>query len=315
MNRVGLLIFFYFFVLGASTALPFDGAGPEPVSYRAAPRPLLELWLRFHESGLCQGLDVDFDFNESGMKVRGLMGDEKSYQKFQEMLEPLQSSFRIELDVSRPKVEKRSSDQNENDPPPGIWENHELRYNMGDDSVAPTKEQPELEQLRDTSFYEILKQRLRLYAEQILDQKKKMERSASDMRVLVQIALDSAIDPALRAKACRVSLAHAQELGKLLTKIDANLSLAIPKSKARGRSSPNGGKADGAQLIESSSDRIANDAHVLAQIIYRFVHPEQFTVDLGELRQPGLLESVRDLSKMNSEFQKQIDRYAATKLK
>jgi hypothetical protein len=314
MKIIVFVIVFCFFILGTATAVPDEGNAPECTTYRIAPQRLLELWLRFHESGLCQGVDSTFDFNESGMKVRSLVEDEKSYQKFQEMLEPLQSSFRIELDVTRPNAEKKSSDENENDPPPGIWENYELRYNMGD-PVAQAKDRPDFEQLRATAFSdEVLKQRLRLYAEQTLDQKKKMERYASDIRVLVHIALDPAIDPALQAKARSVSYAHAQELGKLLVKLEANLSLAIPKSKQKGRLPSTAERADNAsQSLLNSSDHIANDAHILAQRIYHFVHPEQFTVDLDELRKPSFLESIKELFKIDLEFQKEMDRYAKGK--
>ena len=314
MNPVVFLSVFCLFILGTATAVPDEGDVPEFTTCRIAPRPLLELWLRFHEWGLCQGMDSTFEFNESGMKVRSLVEDEKSFQKFQEMLELLQNSFRIELDVSRPNVEKRSNDEDENDPPPGIWENYELRYNIGD-PVAQAKDRPDFEQLRAAAFSdEVLKQRLRLYAEQTLDQRKKMERYASEIRVLVHITLDPAIDPALQAKARSVSLAHARELGKLLMKLDTNLSLAIPKSKSKGRLPATFKKADDAsQTLLNSSDQIAIDAHALAQRIYRFVHPEQFTVDLDELREPSLLESIKDLFKMDSELQKEMDRYAKGK--
>jgi hypothetical protein len=323
MIRAAALIVLYLLVSGTTPAAPVVGDTPEYSSYGIAPRPLLELWLRFHEAGLCQGMDSAFEFNESGMKVRSLVEDEKSFQRLQEMLEPLQSSFQIELDVSRPKVEKKSNDENENDPPPGIWENYELRSNMGDpvaqaegtrDAIANTTGTG-VNRLRAGAFSdEVLKQRLRLYAEQILDQKKKMERYASDMRVLVHIAFDPAIEPALQAKAGGVSLAHAQELGKLLVKLEANLSLAIPKSKSKGRLPSNAEKSDDASNpLLHSSDRIANDAHALAQRIYRFVHPEQFTVDLDELREPSLLESIKDLFKMDSEFQKEMDRSIKSK--
>jgi hypothetical protein len=308
MNRAVSIIIFCFFISGTALAALVEGDASEYSSYRIAPKPLLELFLRFHEANLCQGMDSTFVFNESGMKVRSLAEDERSLQKFQEMLGPLLSSFRIELDVSRPEVEKKSNDEDENDPPPGLWENYELRYNMGD-LVAQAKDRQDFEQLRARAFLdEVLKQRLRLYGEQLLDQEKKMERYASDMRVLVPIALDPAIEPALQTKARGVSLAHALELGKLLTKLEANLSLAIPKSKSKGRLRSKTGKSDGAsKSLLHSSDQIADDAHALAQRIYRFVHPEQFTVDLDELREPSLLESIRDLFRMDSEFQKEMN--------
>jgi len=129
------------------------------------------------------------------------------------------------------------------------------------------------------------------------------------MRVLVHIALDPAIEPALQAKARAVSLAHAQELGKVLIKLEANLSLAIPKSKPKRRLPSNAEKSDDApKSLLHYSEQIANDARALAQRIYRFVHPEQFTVDLDELRKPSLLESIKEMFKMDLEFQKRMNR-------
>jgi hypothetical protein len=311
MNRTGFFIFcllvFEFLPVGDSIAC----ALPEDTSYRKAPRALLEIWLRFHEVGLCQGVDAAFEFNERGMKVRSLVENEKSFQKFQEMLELLQNSFLIELETSRPSVEKEKKQEEEEDkeeklhddrdPPTSLWENYELRYNLGDTLAA---------QQRDHVVFEdgisdwVLKQRLYLYAVQTLDWNKKMERYASDILVLVRFAGDPAVAPDLQSRANAVCLAHAMELGKVISKLNASLSQAIPKSKKNGRASSH--TISASKSLVHSANQIADAAHATAQQIFRFLHPEQFTVRLNDLRDPGLLDSLTKLAKMNSDFQKEI---------
>lgn len=282
-----------------------SGIPPEEgSSYRKAPRALQEVWLRFHESALCQGMDATFEFNESGMKVRSLIEDEKSYQKFQEMIQPLQSSFQIELDVSRPMKENKEgvSDQDENDPPPGIWQNYELRYNLGHSSMK-LSEQNSLEMLQ--SDFEILKMRMYLYAVQTIELNKKMERYASDLPVLSRVSSDPAIEPNLRAKAKAISLMHSLELGKVISKLRTNLILAIPRTKQKEQT--HAGKSSGnTKSVVDSSIQIADAAHAVAQRIFQFIYPERFTVGVEELRGSSFLDSLKALSRMNSDFQKEM---------
>jgi hypothetical protein len=311
--------FFGFFVFGVSlskTSISDDQLS-NLSSYRKAPRALLEFWLRFHEIGLCQGLDAVFDFNESGMKVQSLIEDEKSYQKFQELIQPLQRSFQIELDVSRPAVEKKEKEKEkegeeeaehkEKDPPPSIWENYELRYNLGDSSV-PYGDQEDSIIVRHSLFPEdVIKQRLYLYAVQTIELNRKMGRYASDLANLDYFRQDPEIKPDLRARAKKICFAHARELGRIILKLNANLSLAIPKSKQKGKALETSGKsiAD-SKSIPHSAINIVDAAHVVAQGVDRFIHPEQFTVGLSELRAPGLLHSLKNLSMMCSDYQKGI---------
>ena len=76
---------------------------------RDIPKKIVEAWLRFHEEDLCQGIDAVFVFRESGMEVRGLIDDENGYQRFEAMLRPLRSSYKIELQLDRRVEEKKNS--------------------------------------------------------------------------------------------------------------------------------------------------------------------------------------------------------------
>jgi hypothetical protein len=309
------LLCFYVFGVALSKTSISDDQPSDFSSYRKAPRALLEFWLRFHEIGLCQGIDAAFEFNESGMKVQSLIEDEKSYQKFQELIQPLQRSFQIELDVSRPAVETKEKEKEgeeeaehkEKDPPPSIWENYELRYNLGDSSV-PYGDQEDSIIVRHSLFPEdVIKQRLYLYAVQTIELNRKMGRYASDLANLDYFRQDPEIKPDLRVRTKKICFAHAQELGRIIYKLNANLSLAIPKSKQKGKALETSGKsiAD-SKSIPHSAINIVDAAHVVAQGVDRFIHPEQFTVGLSELRAPGLLDSLKNLSRICSDYQKEI---------
>jgi hypothetical protein len=309
-----LLLFFIFGIALSTLSIGGDQLEDDS-SYRKAPPAMLEFWLRFHEIGLCQGMKASFEFNEGGMKVRSLIDDEKSYQKFQELIQPLQRSFQIELDASRPVVEKKErekdkdkeADHNEKDPPPSVWENYELRYNLGGSSI-PYGEKEDSFTSRSSVFPEdVIKMRLYLYTVQTLELNGKMERYASDLADLDHFTQVPGIKPDLRARAMKICAAHAQELGRIIFKLNANLLLAIPKSKENGKAFRplDHSTADSASLPHSANN-IAEAAYVVRQSVDRFIHPEQFTVELNELRKPNLLDLLKNLSRMCSDYQKEI---------
>lgn len=278
--------------------------------YRKAPRPLLEVWLRFHEAGLCQGVEASFEFSDSGMKVRSVVEDEKSFQKFQEMLAPLQNSFRIEQETVRPDLEEKEEDEegeksrDDNDPPASLWENNELRYNLGDPLAALQRDGVAFVDARDSAISDwVLKQRLYLYAVQTIDLNRKMERYASLLNPLARMARDAAVAPDLQSRANALCLAHAVELGKVLSKLNANLGQAIPKPEKKRKPRR---FADDSKSALTASKHIADAAGDVARQVRRFLHPEQFTVGLDDLRAPGILDCLENLTAMTLDFQKEI---------
>jgi len=270
------------------------------------PQKLVEAWLRFHENDLCQGVDAVFVFNKAGMEAWCQVEDERSYQKLQELMEPLRSSYRIELYATRPPVEKKSAIDTA--PPPSLWENYELRSYLGD-PFARAKErrngQDPIPEFDIPPPDEMLKQRLLVYAQQILEWNRKMRRYATDLPVLAAVALDPEISRALSLQAHAACMMHAQGLSKYIGKLAANLKEALPKSASRGSSRSekygNAGKDSG-----DSAEQIFVAAQNVADRVYRFIHPENYTVGLEELRQPGLLQALAGLDKMNQDFQKTL---------
>jgi hypothetical protein len=275
---------------------------------RDVPLPLQQVWLRFHEAELCQGIDAAFAFNREGLKVRSLVEDEKSYEKFQEMLEPLRNSYKIDLIAERPPVEKDPDEPKT--PPASLWENYELRSFLGD-PFAQAKERPGSENHNHYDLPppgDLLKQQLIIYSEQTLDWNKRMERYAADLPALAHVAFDASSNPELRAHAAAVCRAHALALEKYLGKLSSNLAEALPKGDKKHRSHTKSNAGAGRTGMVNKAEEISETAHDVAHRIYTFIHPETYTVGLDELRQPSLLDLLKSLQKMISEFLKSIDK-------
>jgi hypothetical protein len=275
-----------------------------------SPQKLVEVWLRFHESDLCKGIDSIFVFGGNRIEVWSLIEDERSYEKFLEMIESLRSSFSVELYTARPPREKKSDD--EGDPPPSLWQNDELRANLGD-PVARYKNWPGIQQPASViPPDEILRQRLLIYARQTLDRSSKMERYATEMPALVRIALASTGKSDLRRLAKAVCLAHAHNLEKQIGKLEDSLKQALPRARDVDHPAPKPDKPgiEDRSPVESA-ERISGAAQDIARRVYRFIHPEHYTVGLNELRKPGLLESLQQLQKMNEEFQRMVNQRSA----
>jgi len=263
---------------------------------KSTPPRLQEVWLRFHESNLCQEVDAVFEFEANRMEVWSRADNEKSALKIRQLLEPLAGSHRVTLYSVPALIEKKS--RIENDPPPSLWQNYELRFNLGD-SVARTLRHLDFEDglVSDPSLNNaILKQRLQIYAEQTLNRNKKMERYALDIMDLIRMASDPDVAPGMRSKAAEVGIKHVRNLDSLIGKMIASLTLAIPGPYKGGMPDSRTPVPDihGKTPLEMAwgVDLHARD---LVRRIYRFIYPEDFTVDVDELRNSTLLESLRTL--------------------
>ena len=292
-----------------------DAVSTNNVPNRNTPRELTETWLRFHEADLCQGVDAVFVFTEDGMEVRSLIVDEKIYEKFQELLAPLRSSYKIKVQETRPLEQEKSGEKRE--PPPSLWENYELRSFLGDpvararerpgSTIDPMDERAEQLYLRyHQDDAELLKQRLLVYADQILAWNRKMEQYAKGIPSLTRVALDTTLAPDLRARANTVCMMHAQNLDRYIAKLNYNLEFAFPHSRDKAR--PTQREKPGADLKTpiDRADYLSDSAQAVAHRVYQFIHPEHYSVGLDELRQPGLLESLKLLRTTDLDYQKSL---------
>lgn len=268
------------------------------------PDPLKNAWLQFHGSNLCQGVDAVFSFNDRGVEIWSLVEDEKSYRKFIQLLEPLKPAYRIEVYATYPQKEEKPDNRRE--PPPSLWQNYELRSYLGD-PFARGMERADFEQR--TQLYlsppdEIIRQQLVLFAEQTLDWNRKMERYARDLPSLIRTAADPQLSSPLKSSAKEICLEHVRGIERYIGRLNSNLSRALPRSDAN-ESGEEAKPVDGT-LIERAT-RISEAVGKVSQRVHRFIHPENFTVSLDELREPSLLQSLKMLQKMDSELRKALE--------
>ena len=151
----------------------------------------------------------------------------------------------------------------------------------------------------------LLKQRLLIYAKQTLSRNRKMEHYALDIFALVRVASDSGVPSDVRSKALAICLAHAKNMEKNIGKLASELAQAIPGStKVEGGSAqPTAGPHIGNKPLPEEAGRIYTYTQSVARRVHRFIYPEYYTVELEELRNPSLLESLRTLQRMVLEFQ------------
>ena len=108
--------------------------------------PLRNAWLRFHENDLCLDVDAVFVFQPNGVEIWCRAKDEGSLQELNALLAPLRSSYRIDLYATYSDREKKPWAREDDDPPPSLWNNAELRnyfrdpgdtrWGVVDDSVS-----------------------------------------------------------------------------------------------------------------------------------------------------------------------------------
>ncbi len=286
------------------------------VPNRTTASELADVWLRFHESDLCQGLEAAFVFHEKQMVVNGTILDERSYERFQDMLRPLGPSYEIELHLDHPQKEGKGVDRKDeekeknkdNDPPASLWENYELRSFLGDpfararDRASTNEDFP----FKYPPPDEMLKQRLRIYAEQILAWNSELERYAKHIPDLVRMATDTGLKPPLRLRAYAAAAAHAKEVDRLVGKLRANLEPAFPRFHKMERTPPPEKGSVAGRTITDRAVGISEFGESISLRVYHFIHPEQYTVGLDELRRPGLLVSLKDFQAMNADFMKAL---------
>jgi hypothetical protein len=285
-----------------------SGAGPPPV---AAPPAIWDAWLRFHEAEYCQGLDTVFVFHKNGLEVWCRIEDERSYQRFSELLSPLRATHQIDMYPTRPPAEKKPSD--EKNPPPSLWNNDELRTYLRDPFLRgghlnnPETPPAPITAGADLDF--MLKQRIMMFADQTLDWERRMNRYAGDLPALADAAFNSRMPKEIRSRAAAICLAHTQAVDRYAEKLGLNLTQALPRGTKKSSGAAEQEKAaPAASSPRDAAIQVADSAQSVARCIYRFIHPTHYTVGLLDLREPDLLESLKRLRKLISGFQRTLKR-------
>ncbi len=96
------------------------------------------------------------------------------------------------------------------------------------------------------------------------------------------------------------------EMERIAGRLNASLEPALPYSGGRDRAVRKEKSDSADKTIVELADHISDFAQAVSLHVYQFIHPEQYTVGLNELREPSLLESLKSLQKMSSEFQQAL---------
>jgi len=281
------------------------------IPLREVAAPLREAWVRFHESNLCLSVDGIFVFQAKGIDVWCRVKDEKSYQQLTALVEPLRKSFRIELYATRADRERKAypnpnQPNQDDDPPPSVWTNAELRVYMRDPFYAKFGSGGDSSSdLRDDSSLDPeLKRRMKLYCDQILDWSHKMAQLAIDLPSLTGAGYGEDMMPDIRNRARVVCLAHAREAGKCAARLAENLNHALPR--ASGNTPAAQAQKEAAPPATQPFEKallISKQAQDLEQRIMRFFYPQVHTVTIADLREPGLIDALKSFQQAVSDFE------------
>jgi hypothetical protein len=269
----------------------------------AVPYALRDFWLRFHELELCQEMRATFAFHGDRMEVWCQVENEKAFQRFTEMLDPLRISNSIELHVAEGPRGRRPLD--EEDPPPSLWNNAELRryFQMGPQIASATAS---TESFGESEPSIILEQRLIMFAEQTLNWNRKMRRYGEHLPDLVGAAFDPSAAKDTRSRAKAVCLLHADALDKLAEKLNRNLTIALPRASKKSKSLPDSETAKSEKPLKDRAVDISKASQEITRRIYLFINPQDFGVHLSDLQDPDLLELLKNLRSMLATFKPEL---------
>jgi hypothetical protein len=293
---------------GPASETHFAAAGVSRVKgtpLRDVAAPLREAWLRFHEAGLCLDIDAVFVFHARRLEIWCRTKDERSSRKLATLVEPLRKSFQIELYAARADREAKAASGQDEDPPPSLWTNAELRLFLRDPLTSRIGMETEPETMAaESNAHPQLKRHLKLYVDQILEWEAKMVRLATDLPALASAGYGDDLMPEIRNRARAVCLEHAREVGKCAARLAESLSRALPQGAKKAATAPNAPRAQSAAA--SPYDHallVAGQAQETGSRIMRFLYPQAHTVTLADLRHPSLIDELRALQKAVSDFE------------
>jgi len=306
-----LLFSLVLLVIGSAGRLPAQSAAADKTAagvrgtpLRDVAAPLRDVWLRFHETDLCLGLDTVFVFQPKGMEIWCRVEDEKSYQVLSALVEPLQHSYRIELYATHPNREKKPYTPEDNDPLPSLSNNAELRLYFRDPFYRSPGTDDLESLLRRDNIDPATKHSMKLFGDQILEWAQKMERLSRDLPSLAGAGYGANAVPGIQNRARGVCLEHVRDVGKYAERLAENLSHAFPRGAGRTPSPAPAKNARGGSVSPfDSALEISTKAQDLAQRVVVFLYPQAHTVNLADLRQPGLIDSLKALQKTASNFE------------
>ena len=275
------------------------------------PYTLRDFWLCFHELELCLEMNVTFAFYGDRMEVWCQPDGEKAFQRFTAMLEPLRFSNSIELHVAEGPRSRGPLD--DDDPPPSLWNNAELRqYYQGGPTLASVA--AGVERAGEVEPGIVLKQRLIMFAEETFNGIRKMRHYGEDLPALAAAAFDPSAATDTKSRAAAICLLHAEALDKLAERMNRNMTIALPRTSKNSRSSPDSETAKKEKLpLKDRAVAISSASKKIARRIYLFIEPQDFGVHLSDLKDPDLLESLKNLRAILAAFRQELQRRRSSK--
>jgi hypothetical protein len=223
------------------------------------------------------------------------------------LLTPLQSSYRVDLYAAYADREKKPWAREDDDPPPSLWNNAELRSYFRDpaDTRWGVADDPASNPISDPGLDLATKRRIKLYSDQILEWLQKTDRFARDLPSLAGAGYGEDPVPEIQARARAVSRDHVREIGRYAGRLFESLRHAFPRGAGNGLL-PQGPKPipDTSDSPYDSALRVSARAKDLNQNILRFLYPQNYTVTLTDLRDPGLLDLMKAVQQSAAEFER-----------
>jgi len=294
---------------------------------RDTPPRLVGAWLDFHREELCRKLDAVFAFDGNGMEIWCRSEDNRDCRKLQKITESLRNSHDVELYLTQ--LSKNNRENNNitwTAIPPSIAENRVLSSSMRSFVlvnppraiiVTDSEGNSEIRVLPGSSSAEnaaystrIMQSRLVAWANSVLRNNRTMRQYALDIPELIRTAFEPAFGAVLCKRARDVCRKHVKDLAKSIRDLNKRLSRAFPKPSAK----PVGNIAENikneppktSSAVVDRADRISEGVMVLSGRIYRFIYPTDHTVDLDELKRPGLLASLDALETETGDFERAL---------
>jgi hypothetical protein len=274
---------------------------------RQVAAPLRNAWLRFHENDLCLDIDAVFVFQPNGMEIWCRARDEGSLRELNALLAPLRSSYRIDLYATYSDREKKPWAREDDDPPPSLWNNGELRSYFRDPSIRwGVFDDSMSNSILDAGPDPVLRRRMKLFSDQIFEGMQKMDRLAKDLPSLAGAGYAGDRVPEIQERARAVSRDHVREIGRCAGRLFEGLRPAFPRGSGIDLL-PQGPKpaAGVADSPYDSALRVAAQARDLNQKILRFFYPQEYTVNLTDLRDPGLLDLIKAVQTSAADFERE----------
>ncbi|MBN2319166.1 MAG: hypothetical protein JXR49_08810 [Acidobacteria bacterium] len=303
------ILCFFLFLISGSAVQAAETAESNVVSVAPfppdVPRELVEAWLRLHDEELCLRIDTVFVSHEGIIQVWSRVEDEKRYKKLLKIMQPLSGLGKVEIFAAESVLHYESD---EDGAPPSLWENDELRTFYR----APKQQSdPEIKYewpLGMVTKEEIFAQRMIIFSRQTIERSENLKQYAGDLPALTHIALDPALDSDLRSLAFKICRGHARGVEKQIDRLRNNLNQALPKGKEKqelqSQDLPGGGEE--ASPLELAV-QISEEARNIAQQVYSFIYPDSYTVELDELRNPSLLNSLMMLLELDEIYMRKMN--------